>query len=110
MLHRALSSLEQRLTDRFLGGVTRTLNISYLRACPLNTVVVVHAHVYHIGRSMALIKGWMTSEDGRAVYATCDHHKVAVPTPKAHLAYHVAWDKQCKANSKQTQEPASSKL
>ena len=43
---------------------------------------------------MALIKGWMTSEDGQTVYATCDHHKVAMATPPHHLVHRVKWDDQ----------------
>ncbi|CAK7215846.1 hypothetical protein SEUCBS140593_002667 [Sporothrix eucalyptigena] len=78
----------------YLGGVSRTLNISYLKPCPLNSTVIVHAHVYHVGRTMALIKGWMTSEDGQTVYATCDHHKVAMATPQHHLVHRVKWDEQ----------------
>ncbi|KIH86649.1 hypothetical protein SPBR_08721 [Sporothrix brasiliensis 5110] len=59
------------LLPDFLGDVSRTINISYLKPFPLNTTVLVHAQVYHIGRTMAMIKGRMTSEDGKTVYATC---------------------------------------
>lgn len=41
---------------------------------------------------MAMIRGTMTSEDGKVIYCTCEHHKVAVPTQKSHLAHRVAWD------------------
>lgn len=91
--------------------------MSYLKACPLNTTVLVHAHVYHVGRTMAMIKGWLTSEDGKVVYATCDHHKVAMATPKHHLAYRVAWDEQwekkteaAEATTQEIKETKNSKL
>ena len=45
-----------------------------------------------VGRTMALIRGDMTSPDGKTVYCTCEHHKVNVPTLPAHLKYRVAWD------------------
>ncbi|PSR78160.1 HotDog domain-containing protein [Coniella lustricola] len=76
----------------FLGGVTRTLNISYLKAVPIGTTIIVHAYVYQVGRTTAYIKGWMTSHDGRTTYAVCDHHKIHVPTPQEHMALKVAWD------------------
>lgn len=44
---------------------------------------------------MAMISGRMTSMDGKIIYCTCEHHKVAVPTRKEHLAkeYEVEWDR-----------------
>lgn len=63
----------------------------------LGTTVLVHAYVYQVGRTMAFIKGWMTSEDGRTVYATCEHHKVHVPTKPEFMEYKVPWDDTWKA-------------
>lgn len=54
--------------------------------------MVVHAYVYQLGKRTAYIKGWMTSEDGRTVYAVCDHHKVHAPATKEHLELRVPWD------------------
>ncbi|KAK5020411.1 hypothetical protein LTR16_001142 [Cryomyces antarcticus] len=70
----------------FLGGVTRHLSISYLRAVPIPSTVRISAHVVQHGRTMALIRGEMTSVDGRVAYAACEHHKVNVPTRPEHLA------------------------
>jgi acyl-coenzyme A thioesterase 13 len=44
---------------------------------------------------MAMISGRMTSTDGKTIYCTCEHHKVAVPTRPEHLAkeYEVEWDR-----------------
>lgn len=41
---------------------------------------------------MALIRGEMVSMDGKTTYATCEHHKVAVPTRPEHLGFRVPWD------------------
>ncbi|ERT03137.1 hypothetical protein HMPREF1624_01442 [Sporothrix schenckii ATCC 58251] len=82
------------MNGNFLGDVSRTINSSYLKPFPLNTTVLVHAQVYHIGRTLAMIKGCMTSEDGKTVYATCDHHEVAMATPAHQLAHRVKWDEQ----------------
>ncbi|TVY33624.1 hypothetical protein LOCC1_G008399 [Lachnellula occidentalis] len=76
----------------FLGGVTRSLNISYLRAIPIGTTVRINSKVIQAGRTMAMIRGTMSSLDGKTVYCTCEHHKVAVPTRKEHLEHRVQWD------------------
>lgn len=34
---------------------------------------------------MAMIRGKMVSTDGKVIYCTCEHHKVAVPTRPEHL-------------------------
>ena len=54
----------------------------------------MHSHVYQVGRTMAFIKGWMTSEDGKTVYCTADHHKVRVPSHKEHMDIKIPWDEQ----------------
>lgn len=41
---------------------------------------------------MAMIRGIMTSVDGKNIYCTAEHHKVRVPTQPAHNEYKVAWD------------------
>jgi len=76
----------------FLGGVTRTLNISYLRAIPIGTTVRLHSEVTQVGRTMAMIRGTMTSKDGKTIFCTCEHHKVSVPTRPEHLTHKVPWD------------------
>lgn len=41
---------------------------------------------------MAMIRSEMTSEDGKTIYATCEHHKVNVPTRPEHIAARLPWD------------------
>jgi acyl-coenzyme A thioesterase 13 len=41
---------------------------------------------------MALLRGEMRSVDGSVLYCTCEHHKVAVPTPRENLEVRVEWD------------------
>ncbi len=61
----------------------------------IGTKIHIHSTVLQVGRTMAMISGRMTSTDGKIVYCTCEHHKVAVPTRKEHLAkeYEVEWDR-----------------
>jgi acyl-coenzyme A thioesterase 13 len=39
----------------FMGGVTRTLNISYLKAVPVGTTVRLSSKVESVGKQMAMI-------------------------------------------------------
>jgi acyl-coenzyme A thioesterase 13 len=94
----------------FLGGVTRVLNLSFLRAIPvgwwpfsrmkrgnktdmkIGTTVMIHSEVVQVGKTMAMICGTMSSLDGKTIYATCEQHKVAVPTQPKHLEFRIGWD------------------
>lgn len=122
-----------------MGGVTRTLNISYLRAVPIGksgalfvdqsplqpvengigympinyvtgTKIHIHSEVTQAGRTMAMIRGVMQSPDGKTTYCTCEHHKVSVPTQKEHLTYRVGWDEVWQAEVEPTSFEGKSRL
>jgi acyl-coenzyme A thioesterase 13 len=78
----------------FMGGVTRSLNISYLKAVPIGITVRLNNKVVSVGKQMAMIRGEMTSLDGKTVYCTVEHHKVNVPVKREHLNARVAWDEE----------------
>jgi acyl-coenzyme A thioesterase PaaI-like protein len=76
----------------FMGGVTRTLNISYLKAVPVGTTVRLNSKVESVGRQMAMIRGVMTSLDGKTTYCTAEHHKVNTKVQPEHVKVRVPWD------------------
>lgn len=76
----------------FMGGVTRSLNISYLKAVPIGTHVRLNSRVISVGKQMAMIRGDMTSMDGKVIYCTVEHHKVNTPVLREHLLARVPWD------------------
>jgi acyl-coenzyme A thioesterase 13 len=78
----------------FMGGVTRSLNISYLKAVPINTSVRLYSKVMSVGRQMAMIRGAMTSLDGRTTYCTVEHHKVNTPVREEHRSAKIPWDEE----------------
>jgi len=84
----------------FLSGVTRTLNISYLRAIPIGTTVRIRSWVVSIGRTMAMIRSEMTSVDGKTIYATCEHHKVNADAKEEHKAIKTVWDEELESLAK----------
>lgn len=87
-----------------MGGVTRSLNISYLKAVPIGTTVYFRSRVAGVGKTMALIKGEMTSEDGKTIYATAEHHKVNVPMLAEHAAARIPWDDAMEEEARQGQK------
>ena len=60
------------------GGITRSLNVTYLRPLPLPATIWVKSQVVQHGRSVSLVGGTITSQGGGTVYFTCEHHKVNV--------------------------------
>jgi acyl-coenzyme A thioesterase 13 len=58
----------------------------------IGTTVKVHSEVIQVGKTMAMIRGTMSSLDAKTTYCTCEHHKVAVPTQPRHLEFRVGWD------------------
>lgn len=95
----------------FMGGVTRSLNISYLRAVPIGTRVRLSSKVVSVGKQMAMIRGDMTSLDGKTIYCTVEHHKVNAPVQPDHLKVKVPWDeefeRQWKGKEKQSSQVKS---
>ncbi|KAK2781010.1 hypothetical protein FQN53_000861 [Emmonsiellopsis sp. PD_33] len=83
----------------FLAGVTRSLNISYLKAVPIGITICIRATVIQHGRTMALIGAVMESPDGKVVYATAEHHKVHVPALPEYAARMKEW-RERKAGAK----------
>jgi acyl-coenzyme A thioesterase 13 len=62
---------------RFLG-VSRTLNITYLRPVPAETEVLIHAEILQIGKKMATLRGTMRRRSDGAIMAICEHGKFNV--------------------------------
>ncbi|KAF2181856.1 thioesterase family protein-like protein [Zopfia rhizophila CBS 207.26] len=78
----------------FMGGVTRSLNISYLKAVPIGTTVRLSSKVISVGKQMAMIQGKMTSLDGKTTYCTVEHHKVNAPALPQHRKARIPWDEE----------------
>ncbi|KAK5096949.1 hypothetical protein LTR24_002390 [Lithohypha guttulata] len=71
----------------FMGGVTRTLNVSYLKAIPSGTKIRIRSWAVQHGRTATLLRGQMESVDGQIVYATCEQHKIHLPMSEEHLRH-----------------------
>lgn len=67
-------------------GVSRTLNVSYLRPIPIGEKILIECEVMAMGKTLSTIRGIMRRENDGAVLATCEHGKYNTdPPPKSKL-------------------------
>lgn len=57
------------------SGVTRNLNITYIRPALVGSKITITSEIVHAGRQLATMKGTITSEDGK-VLSVAEHLKV----------------------------------
>ncbi|KAI1084533.1 Thioesterase/thiol ester dehydrase-isomerase [Whalleya microplaca] len=66
-------------------GVSRTLNVTYLRPIPVGTTVNIKCDIVQVGRKLCTLRGEMRAvgEDGKEgpVVAVCEHGKVNTDPP-----------------------------
>ncbi|KAI0398752.1 Thioesterase/thiol ester dehydrase-isomerase [Xylaria palmicola] len=67
------------------GGVSRTLNVTYLRPVPVGTTVDIECEILHAGQKLCSLRGIMrqATDDGTKgpVMAICEHGKVNTDLP-----------------------------
>jgi acyl-coenzyme A thioesterase 13 len=83
----ALGAVSQPGAFQYLG-VTRTLNVTYLKGVRAGMKVVVGNEVLSVGGRLSVIRGWIAESDGTAdggvdggLLAVCEHGKVNTDPP-----------------------------
>lgn len=70
-------------------GVSRTLNVTYLRPIPVGSAVDIKCEVLHAGRSLCALRGEMraVTKDGQEgpLLAVCEHNKASTDPPAGKL-------------------------
>ncbi|KAK4191967.1 HotDog domain-containing protein [Podospora australis] len=56
-------------------GVSRTLNVTYLRPAPSGSTVKIECEIVQIGQRLATIKGTMRRVEDDVIIAVCEHGK-----------------------------------
>jgi acyl-coenzyme A thioesterase PaaI-like protein len=57
------------------GGVSRHLNVTYLRPVPVGTMVKLVSRVVHMGKRLALLRSEIVRVDNGNVCMVSDHEK-----------------------------------
>ncbi|EHK99921.1 putative Acyl-coenzyme A thioesterase 13 [Glarea lozoyensis 74030] len=60
------------------AGVSRTLNVTYIKPVPVGETVLVECSIVHAGRRLCTINGIMKRESTGEVLAICEHGKVSI--------------------------------
>ncbi|KAF2155676.1 hypothetical protein K461DRAFT_290679 [Myriangium duriaei CBS 260.36] len=64
-----------------LGGVSRTLNVTYLRPAPSGEPMLIECEIIHAGQRLALMKATMRKKSDGAIISICEHNKVNADPP-----------------------------
>ncbi|KAK0128955.1 hypothetical protein ONS95_000898 [Cadophora gregata] len=67
------------------AGVSRTLNVTYIRPVPLGEKVLIESEVVHAGKRLCSLMGTIKRASDGAVLATCEHGKVSIDPPVAKI-------------------------
>lgn len=63
------------------GGVSRNLNVTYLRPLPVNTEIRVICEVTQIGKRLAFLRAEIRRVDDDVLCAVADHQKANTDPP-----------------------------
>ncbi|KAL1861672.1 hypothetical protein VTK73DRAFT_6980 [Phialemonium thermophilum] len=66
-------------------GVSRTLNVTYLRPAPCDETVVIECEIVQVGKKLCTLRGVMRRESDGTLLATCEHGKVNTDPPVGKL-------------------------
>lgn len=64
------------------GGVSRNLNLTYLRPVPVGTEIRIVCEVVNMGRKLALLKGEIRKANDDAVCVVASHEKANTDDPE----------------------------
>ncbi|KAM0431843.1 hypothetical protein ACHAPT_005094 [Fusarium lateritium] len=59
-------------------GVSRTLNVTYMRPVPVGEEVLIECEIIQVGRKLATLRGTMRRRSDGLLMATCEHGKVNI--------------------------------
>lgn len=59
-------------------GVSRTLNVTYMRPVPAGEEVLLECEIVQVGKKLATLRGVMRRKKDKALLAICEHGKVNI--------------------------------
>ncbi|ETN40896.1 uncharacterized protein HMPREF1541_05176 [Cyphellophora europaea CBS 101466] len=67
------------------GGVSRTLNVTYMRPVRQGITVLIECEVLQVGKRLAMIRGLMKDKADGRVLCSCEHDKASIEFPETKL-------------------------
>ncbi|KAF4592476.1 Acyl-coenzyme A thioesterase 13 [Ophiocordyceps camponoti-floridani] len=59
-------------------GVSRSLNVTYLRPAPCDEEVLIECHLLQVGKRLATLTGTMRRKSDGEILSTCEHGKANI--------------------------------
>ena len=63
-------------------GVSRNLNINYIRPAMCGETVLIECEIVHVGQRQCSLRGVMRRQEDGSILATCDHGKANFDPPQ----------------------------
>lgn len=67
----------------FYLGVSRTLNVTYLKPIPIGERILIECEIMSIGKTLCTVRGVMRRQSDGVALATCEHGKYNTDPPAA---------------------------
>lgn len=64
-------------------GVSRTLNVTYLRPAPVGEEVLIECEIVQAGKRMCTLRGVMRRKSDGQILSICEHGKASIDPPVA---------------------------
>lgn len=85
------TSITLMASKRYWGqGMSRSMNVTYLRTPKEGDRCLIEAEVVHIGRRVATIHGRLMRESDRVLLAVCSHEKMRVEDGKGYEDFYAS--------------------
>ncbi|KAF5238653.1 hypothetical protein FAUST_5379 [Fusarium austroamericanum] len=91
-------------------GVSRTLNVTYMRPVPVGTEILIECTITQIGRKLATLHGTMRRREDNLLLATAEHGKVNIDADIAKMNITNSKKLYCDVYLNQLDEPNDPKL
>ncbi|KAK5998637.1 Acyl-coenzyme A thioesterase 13 [Cladobotryum mycophilum] len=66
-------------------GVSRTLNVTYLRPVPIDAETLIECEILQIGKKICALKGVLRRKSDGQLLAVCEHNKVNIDPEESKL-------------------------
>ncbi|KAM5348214.1 hypothetical protein ACJ41O_008038 [Fusarium nematophilum] len=70
-------------------GVSRTLNVTYMRPVPVGEEVLIECEIVQVGKKLATLRGAMRRRRDNLLLAVCEHESMLLTALPAEILHHI---------------------